>query len=206
MFFQSLVVQSPLSLWNVLRASPPFTDYKLLQAGPADRYQTGAAALLKAQRDAAIEERDRKYERARDRNMDKEEARWQNQMQHHAQAEAREQRLADGSAGSSNHSSVSYDPITLEYYPTMQGQKQKYEDDLQRYKQGVRTETLHRRGAGSGINPITGQELAPPAIPGKPRDVGGFNPSGGFGGGGGDHRDNGFPPSSHSSGSRNNIW
>lgn len=159
------------------------TDYTLWQAGPADRYQTGAAALLKQQRDAAIDERDRKYDRARDRNMDKEEARWQNQMQHHVQAEAREQRLADGSTGSSNHSSVSYVAITLEveilksysaklsidmcnFALTLQGQKQKCEDDLQRYKHGVRTETLHRQGAGSGINPITGQELVPPPIPG----------------------------------------
>ena len=37
------------------------------------------------------------------------------------------------------------------------GQKQKYEDDLLRYKMGVRTETLHRRGAGAGFNPITGE-------------------------------------------------
>ena len=58
---------------------------------------------------------------------------------------------------------------------------------------GVRTETLHRRGAGDGYNPITGQELKPPAIPPKPRDIGGFHESRG-----------GQAPGAQ--GIRNNIW
>lgn len=48
--------------------------------------------------------------------------------------EAREQALAEGSKGSRNHSSVAYDTVTLEYHPSPAGQKQKYEDDLLRYK------------------------------------------------------------------------
>ena len=48
--------------------------------------------------------------------------------------EAREQKLAEGSKGSRNHSSVAYDTETLEYHPSPAGQKQKYEDDLLRYK------------------------------------------------------------------------
>ena len=163
-------------------------------ASVEDRYQTGAAALLKEQRDAVIMERERKWERGRDVKLQREEQRWQAAQEEHIQNEVREQRMADGSKGSSNHQSVAYDPITLEYHPTQQGQRQKYEDELQRYKAGVRTETLHRRGAGDGYNPITGQELEPRPIPGKPRDVGGFNDRQGVSGGG------------SASGIRNNIW
>jgi len=88
----------------------------------------------------------------------------------------------------------------------------------------VRTETLHRRGAGGGFNPITGHELSAPALPGKPRDIGGFHSpfnnaynaggnggggGGGNGGGQGGQASYGAPPSTaSSSGSqlKNNIW
>jgi len=41
------------------------------------RYMTGAASELKAQRDAVIDDRERKYHRARLINLQKEEDRWQ---------------------------------------------------------------------------------------------------------------------------------
>jgi hypothetical protein len=114
-------------------------------ASVADRYQTGAAQALKEQRDAMIEQRERKFERQRDLNLDKEEARWHAAMeQHHMvnrallflllflwlqitrlaltsdqQQAERERRLAEGSKGSSNHSSVAYDTVTLEYHPSV---------------------------------------------------------------------------------------
>jgi len=53
------------------------------QATVSDRYQTGAASHLKEQRDAVIEERERKQERARESNLQKEETRWQAAMQQH---------------------------------------------------------------------------------------------------------------------------
>ena len=130
---------------------------------------------MKAQRDAVIEDRERKYDRARLLNLQKEEVRWQNVLEEHLKAEARDQHLADGSKGSANHTSVAYDTISLEYYPTQQGQKQKYMDDLIKYKAGVRAETLHRRGAGQGYNPITGEEIKAISIPSKPRDPGAFH-------------------------------
>ena len=123
-------------------------------------------------------------------------------LQSEHQQEEREKRLAEGSKGSSNHSSVAYDTVTLEYHPSPAGQKQKYEDDLLRYKMGVRTETLNRRGAGGGFNPITGEELKPPAIPPKPRDPAGyFSPAGQDRG---PRQAGGAPPSAGSA--RNNIW
>ena len=170
--------------WNDPGAVVECKPDGLAYASVADRYQTGAAALLKEQRDAVVMERERKWERGRDVNLQREEQRWHGALEEHVQAEMRDQRMADGSKGSSNHSSVAYDPITLEYHPTQQGQKQKYEDELNRYKAGVRTETLHRRGAGDGYHPITGQELEPRPIPSKPRDVGGFNDRRGMSGGG----------------------
>lgn len=183
---------------KVVEATPDGLGY----ASAADRYQTGAAQSLKEQRDAVIEFRERKYERARDLNLQKEETRWQTTMEEHFRQEAREQALAEGSKGSRNHSSVAYDTVTLEYHPSPAGQKQKYEDDLLRYKMGVRTETLHRRGAGAGYNPITGEELKPPPIPPKPRDPGGYYPP--AGGNPGAVTGRGGPPSTGSS--RNNIW
>lgn len=158
---------------RVVEATPDGLGY----ASVAERYQTGAAQSLKDQRDAVIELRERKYERARDLNLQKEETRWQATMDEHFRSdwseiirsyangdekccrlfldqiarlcgsqsrdfgarlscrqEAREQALAEGSKGSRNHSSVAYDTVTLEYHPSPAGQKQKYEDDLLRYK------------------------------------------------------------------------
>ena len=122
-----------------------------------------------------IEDRERKYDRARLLNLQKTEMRWQNVLEEHLKAEARDQHLADGSKGSANRTSVAYDTISLEYFPTQQGQQQKYLDDLIKYKAGVRAETLHRRGAGQGYNPITGEEIKPISIPSKPRDPGAFH-------------------------------
>ena len=136
---------------------------------------TARGVSAEAQRDAVIEDRERKYDRARLLNLQKEEMRWQNVLEEHLKAEARDQHLADGSKGSANHTSVAYDTISLEYFPTQQGQKQKYLDDLIKYKAGVRAETLQRRGAGQGYNPITGEEIKPISIPSKPRDPGAFH-------------------------------
>jgi hypothetical protein len=63
----------------VVEATPDGLGY----ASAADRYQTGAAQSLKEQRDAVIEFRERKYERARDLNLQKEETRWQTTMEEH---------------------------------------------------------------------------------------------------------------------------
>ena len=65
---------------RVVEATPNALGY----ASVAERYQTGAAQSLKEQRDAMIESRERKFERARDFNLQKEEDRWQATMEEHA--------------------------------------------------------------------------------------------------------------------------
>lgn len=76
--------------------------------------------------------------------------------------------MQNSSKGTRNHSSVAYDCVTLEYHATPAGMQQRYEDDMARYRAGVRTEKLHRYSSGDGYNPITGQPLVSLALPMKP--------------------------------------
>ena len=88
-----------------------------------------------------------------------------------------------GAKAQRNNSSVPYDPITLKYNDTHEGEKLKYTDDMIRYRAGIRSNYLYQHSAGDGYNPLTGAETVGPKIPPKPTwdDQG----SGGGGGGGG---------------------
>ena len=50
------------------------------------------------------------------------------------------------------------------------GMQQRFEDDMSKYRAGVRTEKLHRFSSGDGYNPITGAELRPLRLPAKPNN------------------------------------
>ena len=73
-----------------------------------------------------------------------------------------------GAKAQRNNSSVPYDPITLKYNDTHEGEKLKYTDDMIRYRAGIRSNYLYQHSAGDGYNPLTGAETVGPTIPPKP--------------------------------------
>jgi len=145
------------------------TPGSLGYASRAERFQTDAAAELKKSRDAVVNAREELLSSKREKNLIREENRWRRVDEEFNVKLEKQANLANGAKGSQNHSSIAYDPITLEYHVTPAGQKQKYEDDLTRFRAGVRTEKLHRQNSGSGYNPITGEDLRAPVLPPKPR-------------------------------------
>jgi hypothetical protein len=134
----------------------------------ADRFHSDTAGEEKAVRDAQIQRQEMKFENKRSQFLDREEGRW-NRVEHQTDLESKKlQVMQNSSKGSRNHSSVAYDAITLEYHPTPAGQQQQFEDNMTKYRAGIRTEKLHRYASGDGYNPITGAELKPLALPGRP--------------------------------------
>ena len=134
----------------------------------ADRFHTDTVGEEKGVRDVALQRREEKFERKRNTFLDREEARW-NTMEREREIEGQKlEILQNSSKGTRNHSSVAYDPLTLEYHATPAGQQQQFEDNMTKYRAGIRTEKLHRYGGGDGYNPITGAELQPLSLPRRP--------------------------------------
>lgn len=134
----------------------------------ADRFHTDTAGEEKAVRDKEIERRESKYEYKRNKYLDREEARWEQMEEEHVVEHDKLGLMQNSSKGTRNHSSVAYDCVTLEYHTTPAGRQQLFEDNMAKYRAGVRTEKLHRYASGDGYNPITGEELRPLPLPRRP--------------------------------------
>ncbi len=135
----------------------------------ADRFHSDTAGEEKMVRDREIQRRDEIYERKRNNFLDREENRWSNMEGERTMQQKKLEVLQNSTKGTRNHSSVAYDCVTLEYHATPAGMQQHFEDDMARYRAGVRTEKLHRYSSGDGYNPITGEELRPLRLPAKPQ-------------------------------------
>lgn len=134
----------------------------------ADRFHSDTAGEEKGVRDTSIQRREQKFENKRNTFLDREEGRWNNMETEREMEQQKLQVMQNSSKGTRNHSSVAYDSITLEYHATPAGQQQQFEDNMTKYRAGIRTEKLHRYGSGDGYNPITGAELQPLALPKRP--------------------------------------
>ena len=137
----------------------------------ADRFHSDTAGEEKGVRDSAVHPREEKFETRRNQFLDREEGRWDNMEQERSMEQHKLQILQNSSKGTRNHSSVAYDAITLEYHATPAGQQQQFEDNMTKYRAGIRTEKLHRYGSGDGYNPITGAELQPLSLPRRPDHI-----------------------------------
>ena len=134
----------------------------------AERFHTDTAGEEKGVRDQMLRRREDKYELKRNRFLDREEGRWNTMEQERSQEQTKLEIQQNSSKGTRNHSGVAYDCITLEYHATPAGAQQNFEDQMSKYRAGVRTEKLHRYGSGDGYNPITGEEITPLALPRRP--------------------------------------
>ena len=137
----------------------------------ADRFHTDTVGEEKGVRDQIIQRREQKFENKRNTFLDREESRWNQMEQERINEQRTLETMQNSSKGTRNHSSVAYDAVTLEYHATPAGQQQKFEDDMSRYRAGVRTEKLHRYGSGDGFNPITGAQLQPLNLPKRPDHI-----------------------------------
>jgi hypothetical protein len=137
----------------------------------ANRFHSDTAGEEKSVRDSVIERREQMFDSKRNRFLDREEQRWNQMEDGRALEQLKLGAMQNSSKGTRNHSSVAYDCITLEYHATPAGGQQKFEDDMSKYRMGVRTEKLYRYGSGDGFNPITGEQLHPLRLPPRP----GFN-------------------------------
>ena len=101
--------------------------------------------------------------------IEREEQRWQQIEQ--AQEYDREKWDAIRSEGSRNRrnvNSVPYNPISLQYSDSTDGDKLRLSDDMIRYRSAVRAKQLHDRN-NCGFNPITGSPLQGIDLPTKPQ-------------------------------------
>ena len=133
-----------------------------------ERFHTDTAGDIRAEHDKSIQRREDVFDHKRNVFLGREEERWAKMENERKMQQEKLQIMQNSSKGTMNHSSVAYDAITLEYHATPAGSQQKFEDDMSKYRAGVRTEKLHRYGSGDGYNPITGQELRPLRLPGRP--------------------------------------
>lgn len=134
----------------------------------ANRFHTDTAGEEKGVRDGNVQRREQKFENKRNQFLDREEGRWNNMEEDREMEQRKLEVLQNSSKGTRNHSSVAYDALTLEYHATPAGHQQQFEDNMSKYRAGIRTEKLHRYGSGDGYNPITGAELQPLSLPRRP--------------------------------------
>lgn len=133
-----------------------------------ERFHTDTAGDIRADREKIIQKREEMFAQKRNACLTREEERWSKMENERKMQQEKLQMMQNSTKGTMNHSSVAYDAITLEYHATPAGSQQKFEDDMAKFRAGVRTEKLHRYGSGDGYNPITGQELRPLRLPGRP--------------------------------------
>eukprot|EP00388_Colpodella_angusta_P028023 GDKK01011189.1.p1 GENE.GDKK01011189.1~~GDKK01011189.1.p1 ORF type:complete len:119 (+),score=14.02 GDKK01011189.1:141-497(+) len=75
----------------------------------------------------------------------------------------------DGSKAKKNQSNVAYDIMTLQYSQDGDGQQQKYQDDMVRYRAAQRTNMLVVKGdTRAQYNIINGDDRAPIVHPTRP--------------------------------------
>ena len=152
-----------------------------------ERFDTDSAFEEKSLRDAALEKRELMYERKRIEQSVREEDRWTKiDAQKREQELKEEQWREDGSKAKRNTSSVPYNPITLMYNDTLDGERLRHADNTIRYRAALRAAALQSRMTCEGFNPVTGESmnmLDPPNPPGPvPAGPPGSKSPGGFGG------------------------
>lgn len=123
----------------------------------SERFNTDAAFSEKMNRDSRNKRRQQGYEVRRVAVAQREEARWDAIDDLAAKESDRLVRLRQNSTKAKrNRPSEPYDPITLKYSETKDGQRLKYSDDCVRYRASLRSENLAAHQRSQYFDPITG--------------------------------------------------
>merc|ERR1712232_902110 len=97
-----------------------------------------------------------------------EEERWKRIDSEFADDQRKQERLMERGAPR-NVSSVPYDPLTLQYRETKEGELLRYSDNQIRYRAALRAEHLRKLQTKEGFNPITGEASRTVSLPPEPR-------------------------------------
>mmetsp|Transcript_47035 Transcript_47035/g.75313 ORF Transcript_47035/g.75313 Transcript_47035/m.75313 type:complete len:189 (+) Transcript_47035:193-759(+) len=112
----------------------------------AERFGTDAAGEEFDKRQRKLLEKEEHYEKRRAMSYQREETRWAKvEMEHRYHEEHNAEMMASDKA-KRNASSVAYNPLTLEYNDTYNGELLKYGDEQVRYKAAQRAHTLVWKG------------------------------------------------------------
>eukprot|EP00771_Trimastix_marina_P001228 gnl/Trimastix_PCT/2283.p1 GENE.gnl/Trimastix_PCT/2283~~gnl/Trimastix_PCT/2283.p1 ORF type:complete len:196 (-),score=28.70 gnl/Trimastix_PCT/2283:129-716(-) len=125
--------------------------------GEVERFETDSAAFERRRMDQVRQRQKRIDQSHRDRDMQRESERWKRMEESDQREQQRIERLAG--TGKKNVSSVAYDPVTLSYNDSHDGERLRREDEMRSYHARLRTENLERQVSREGINPITGEPV-----------------------------------------------
>ena len=125
----------------------------------ADRFHTDVSGEEYLARRSKFEQKEMVLARKRVQGLQREESRWEEQMEKKAQEEAYWARQRDqGDKSKKNESSVPHDILTLTYAPGLEGERLRLRDDRVRYRAELRAINLQRNGdTRVDYNILTGQ-------------------------------------------------
>lgn len=133
-----------------------------------ERFITDFAAEEKKRREFAYKQKQEQLNRRRYELVMHEEARWDGIEKEYARMEEKEDRRKARGVPR-NQSSVPYNPMTLEYEDSVQGDQLRYSDELIRYRAALRAEQLRCQQTKEGYNLITGEPASPVKLPPQPQ-------------------------------------
>jgi hypothetical protein len=133
-----------------------------------DRFFTDFAAEEKKRREQQLSVKSDQINRRRFELAHAEEQRW---TEIDARFAAEEAKLTSRQHKGvpRNKNSVPYNPLTLQYEESADGEVLKYTDEQIRYRAALRAERLHAHNTRAGFNPITGEESHRPQMPPQPQ-------------------------------------
>jgi hypothetical protein len=121
------------------------------------RFTTDAVTEARVEKDARIAHRASDLLRRREETMVREEERWKRME---AESRAAELRVAslqtDGGKARRNKSGLPFDPVTLNYHASHDGDLLRFQDDSTKFRAALRTQTLQQKGRGVDYNVLTG--------------------------------------------------
>lgn len=122
----------------------------------SERFSTDAAAEEYDRRQRKLMEREEIYERRRAAMYAREETRWDKIEQEHQYTMFKQRDLKNHDMAKRNQSSVAYNPITLKYDDSYNGQYLKYKDETVRYKAAQRAAVMYSRQSSQDYDVISG--------------------------------------------------
>lgn len=134
----------------------------------SERFDKDFAAIEKRRREEEYNRKQQILTQKREDVIGREISRWKI-METEEQKEKKrlEERQASWKAGQKNNSSAAYNPITLDYDSTEQGRSLMQQDELVRYRAGLRMYNLDSK-MNSQFNVITGEPRRPTNLPSRP--------------------------------------
>ncbi|KAH7829556.1 uncharacterized protein MONOS_7196 [Monocercomonoides exilis] len=134
----------------------PAVKHPKLYISESDRFGTDFASEDKAEREAKKRRAEEIRAKKCEEQLEREKKHWETVIRTQDSEEHRA--LSHGTK--KNTSGIAYDPVTLEYKDTLDGDRLRYADEGKRYRSEVRKQTLYNSANRSGYNPVTGEPLS----------------------------------------------